>query len=430
MSSKISTLVARQVLDSRGRPTVEAEVQLASGARGRSIVPSGISTGQHEAVELRDRSDTHHYGGLGVRLAVANVRGVIAPELAGHDAADQAGVDQLMIELDGTPNKARLGANAMLAVSLAVARAAAANEGLRLWRYLAVDRSPRLPRPMVNILSGGLHADRNLDIQDFLVVPTRAATFVEALEVCVRFHSAMRDALHERGLTTLRADEGGFGPPLAENKDGLDLMMAAAERSHLSPGDDIWFALDVAASHFYDPDRNVYGLASENKILEAGEVVDLLSSWVHEYPLCSIEDGLAEDDWQGWKVLTQALGSNVQLVGDDLFTTNLDRLRMGVDLHVANAGLVKMNQVGTLTETLQFIDAARAAGYVLVASARSGETEDSTLADLSVAAATEQIKIGSVTGSERLAKYNELLRIEEELGESATIAPFERRAAR
>lgn len=423
MSSKIAGLKASEILDSRGRPTVEVVATLASGSRGRASVPSGMSTGRHEAVELRDQS-VPRYRGLGVRRALANVGQVIAPAVAGLDAGDQAGLDRVLIQLDGTPDKSHLGANATLAVSLAVANAAAAEAGLPLWRYLEGERGPVLPRPMVNILSGGLHAGRNMDVQDFLVVPVKASTFSAALEVCVQFHAAMKDLLHDRGLTTLRADEGGFGPPLKAHAQALDLMVAAAERAGYRPGEDVQIAIDVAASEFFDAQRAVYDMAREGKVVDAGQMVGLMSGWVDDYPICSIEDGLAEDDWSGWAELTRVLGGRVQLVGDDLFTTNTARLRQGIDRGVANCALVKMNQVGTLTETLEFVDMARSAGYGTVASARSGETEDASLADVAVAAAAGQIKIGSVTGSERLAKYNQLLRIEEELGEAAALAPF------
>ncbi len=397
---------------------------LTSGVQGRASVPSGMSTGRHEAVELRDHSDPR-YRGLAVVGAVAHVTNVIGPNLVGVDASDQTSVDGLLNALDGTADKSRLGANAILAVSLAAARASAADLGLPLWRYLNGNRKPRLPRPMVNILSGGMHAGHNLDFQDFLVVPASAETFSDALQTCVEFYWAMRDLLREQGLNTLRADEGGFGPQLHGHREALELMVKAAQRASLQPGRDVQVAIDVAASHFYLPDRTSYQLVSEDKVLRAEQLVDLLEGWVTEYPICSIEDGLAEDDWNGWRELTSALGNQTQLIGDDLFATNVARLRKGVDMQVANAALVKMNQVGTLTETIEFISTARHAGYGIVVSARSGETEDATMADLAVATAADQIKIGSVTGSERLAKYNQLLRIEEELGDAATLAPFE-----
>ena len=421
--SGIAALKARQVLDSRGRPTVEAVATLTSGAEGRAIVPSGASTGRHEAAEIRDRADPR-YRGLGVYQAVSNVTVVIAPAVVGLDASDQVALDRVLIELDGTPNKSRLGANATLAVSMAVVQAAAAETGQSLWRHLLQGREPVLPRPMVNILSGGLHSDGNLDFQDFLIVPARATTFSDALHTCVLFHWTMKDILHERGLTTLRADEGGFGPPLRSNDHALDLMLVAAERAGLRPGEDVWIAIDVAATHFYDSARQRYQLETEGKILDSNQMVEMLGRWTGRYPICSIEDGLAEDDWEGWTALARSLGASVQLVGDDLFTTNADRLRKGIELGAANAVLVKLNQVGTLTEAIELVRVAKSAGYRTIASARSGETEDTSLADVAVGTAIGQIKIGSVTGSERLAKYNQLLRIEEELGEAATLAPF------
>ena len=423
MSSRIAGLSAREILDSRGRPTVEVVATLSSGSRGRASVPSGISTGSHEAVELRDSPDAR-YRGLGVRRAVSNVIDVIAPAVIGMYAADQSALDHALIDLDGTPDKSRLGANATLAVSLAVVDAAATEAGIPLWKYLLDRRAPLLPRPMVNILSGGLHSGGNLDFQDFLIIPVRSATFSDALQTCVRFYWAMKDVLHERGLSTLRADEGGFGPGLQSHRAAFDLMVEASERAGFEPGQEVQIAVDVAASHFYDRHNGRYHLQAEGISIDSREMIGFIANCIDKYPICSIEDGLADDDWRGWGELTSSLGRRVQLIGDDLFTTNMDRLRRGIELGVGNSVLVKPNQVGTLTETLEFVEMARAAGYWTVVSARSGETEDASLADIAVATAAGQIKIGSVTGSERLAKYNELLRIEEELGESAVLAPF------
>lgn len=402
---------------------MEVVATLDSGAVGRASVPSGISTGSHEAVELRD-SSAARYRGLGVRRAVSNVADVIAPAVVGLAADDQKRLDRQLIDLDGTPDKSRLGANATLAVSLAVVQAAAADAGLPLWRYLLDEREPVLPRPMVNVLSGGLHGGGNLDFQDFLMIPVRSSTFSDALETCVRFCWAMRDVLREQGRPTLRADEGGFGPTLRSHREALDLMIAAADRAQLVPGAEVQIAIDAAASHFCDRDTGTYNLFAEGSSMDSSSMIGFIARLIDEYPICSIEDGLADDDWAGWTELTSSMGRRVQLIGDDLFTTNVARLRKGVEVGAANSVLVKPNQVGTLTETIEFIDMARAAGYSTVASARSGETEDPSLADIAVATAVGQIKIGSVTGSERLAKYNQLLRIEEALGESAVLAPF------
>jgi enolase len=407
------------VLDSRGRPTVEVEISVAGGWVGSAIVPSGASTGSHEAVELRD-GDLRRLRGRGVRQAVGNINHLIAPHLVGQDAANQVTIDALLISLDGTRNKSRLGANAILGVSLAAARAAASAMRLPLWRYLGQGRV--LPLPMINVISGGLHASHNLDFQDFMIMPVGAASYSRALEMSLEVHWAVHDLLLERELSTLKADEGGFGPALPDNRAALDLLMAAVERAGYRPGDEIAFALDAAATHFYRPEPGCYDLASEGRMCDASELIDLLAGWVADYPIVSIEDGLAEDDWAGWRELTDRLGGAVQLVGDDLFTTNPQRVRQGVDQGIANAVLVKMNQIGTLTETLAVIRLAREAGYRPVISARSGETEDSTIADLAVATNAGQIKIGSLAQSERLAKYNQLLRIEDALGAEAQFA--------
>jgi enolase len=407
MSDAVLTRIdAREILDSRGRPTVEAEVVTSAGARGRAAVPSGASTGTHEAVELRDGDERR-----GVRKAVANVRGVIAPALLGRAVTDQAGLDHALVELDGTPNKSRLGANALLGVSLATAHAAAASRNQPLWRYL--DRGQAaLPLPMVNMISGGLHAGGNLDFQDFLLMPAGARSYSEALEMTTAVYRALghvlRSAGHEAALV---GDEGGYGPKLPSCEAAVVCLLDAIRKAGLRPGRDAGVALDVAASHFFDGSR--YKLSEGD--LDAGGLVDLLAGWAATYPILSIEDGLAEDDWDGWRELTRRLGDKVQLVGDDLFVTNPERLSRGIRQGVANAVLVKVNQVGTLTEAFQVMEQARAAGYRCVVSARSGETEDGWLADLAVATGAGQIKVGGVARSERLAKYNQLLRIEEEL---------------
>ena len=415
--TRIEAVAAREILDSRGRPTVEADVRLDGGALGRASVPSGASTGRHEALELRDR-DEMRFGGLGVRGAVRNVGEEIGPAVAGRDALDQAGLDAALVALDGTPGKERLGANALLAVSVATARAAAAARGLPLWRHLAGGQ-PILPLPMVNILSGGLHAAGGLAFQDFLVVPVGAGRYSEALEMVYAVRSATEVILTGRGLSTLKADEGGFGPALVRPEQALDLLEQATRRAGYRPGDEVAFAVDVAASHFAR--EGLYDLPHRGPI-GAPELVHLLEDLVDSYPLVSIEDGLGEDDWEGWALLTRRLGARVQLIGDDLFTTDLGRVERGIDESVANAVLVKMNQIGTLTETIAVVERARDAGYATVVSARSGETEDPFIADLAVATAAAQIKIGSLAQSERLAKYNQLLRIEEELGPTAVFA--------
>jgi enolase len=411
----IKQIHARQVLDSRGHPTVEAEVRLAGGAAAHASVPSGASTGRHEAHELRDVG-AKRWDGLGVAAAVRNVVEQIGPALIGTSAADQRSVDEQLIVLDGSPARDRLGANALLAVSLAVARGAAQTAGMPLWRWLAGDRKPMLPMPMVNLISGGMHADQSIDIQDILVVPVGASNYPDALESVCAVHRATGELLRERGLTTLRADEGGYGPTLETNESALKIALASIERAGLAPGEDMALALDIAATHFYDPTTGSYRLAREAREVDADGLVDLVAGWAESYPIVSVEDPLAEDDWCGWVGATRRLGDRIQLVGDDLFATAPARVSHGVERGVANAVLVKMNQVGTLTETLDVVDIARRAGYAAVVSARSGETEDDALADLAVAAGGGQIKIGSVRGSERLAKYNRLLRIAEQFG--------------
>ncbi|HYW47402.1 MAG TPA: phosphopyruvate hydratase [Bryobacteraceae bacterium] len=404
MTPRIQSIGAVEVLDSRGNPTVSAEVTLSDGTVAAASVPSGASTGSHEAVELRDGGP--RYAGKGVQQAVRNVSDVLAPALSGMSAEDQSAIDQRMIELDGTPNKSRLGANAILAVSCAVARAAASSRRMPLWRYLAAGRAAVLPVPMVNILSGGLHAQGGFDFQDFLVIPQGFASFAEALEAVVGVHRATRSVLDERGYTIAGvADEGGWGPRLPGNETALEILSAAIDRA----GGRMAMAIDVAATHFFRDGR--YLLASERRSLTSEEVIALLGRWITQYPIVSIEDGLAEDDWSGWRQLTAALASRVQLIGDDLFATSLVRLERGIASGAANAVLVKMNQAGTLTETFAVIDRARSAGYHAVVSARSGETEDPFLADLAVASGAGQIKIGSVRTSERLSKYNRLLKL-------------------
>ncbi|HTU19133.1 MAG TPA: phosphopyruvate hydratase [Gemmataceae bacterium] len=414
----IRRIHAREVLDSRGNPTVEVEVHCAGGAVGRAIVPSGASTGRHEAVELRD-GDPSRYGGKGVRRAVANVRDILAPRLHGMDASEQARIDHLLCELDGTANKSRLGANALLGVSLACAHAAAASRGQPLWRYLDTEGVARMPLPMVNLISGGLHAGGNLDLQDFLFMPIGARSYSEALEMTVAVYRALGRVLIRHGFEgVLVGDEGGYGPRLQSNEQAIEMILRAFEDAELKPGEQAALALDVASTHFYRDDR--YHLRIDGgRALDADGMLALLERWVKQYPIRSIEDGLAEDDWDGWQKLTAALGERVQLIGDDLFVTNPERLRRGIAEGVANCVLVKVNQIGTLTEALDVVRLAREAGYRAVISARSGETEDSTLADLAVASGAGQIKIGSVARSERLAKYNQLLRIEEEMSSFA-----------
>lgn len=415
-SLQIQSVQARQVLDSRGGPTVEVEVALRGGGVGRAIVPSGASTGQAEALELRD-GDPHDYAGKSVRRAVANVTAVLAPPLIGMEATQQTQIDETILALDGTPNKARLGANALLGVSLAVAHAAAAGQQMPLYRYLGGDKATLLPMPMVNILSGGLHAGGAVDMQDYLAIPIGAPDYAAALHWLSRVRKATGELLAQDGYeAVLVAHEGGYGPRLPDNEAGLRYLTQAIERAGLRPAEDVAIALDVASTHFYQDER--YHFAVEERAMSAAELVERLADWVERYPIISIEDGLAEEDWVGWRRLTQWLG-RIQLLGDDLFVTNPARLQTGIDLGVANAVLIKLNQVGTLTETVQTVRLAQAHGYNPVISARSGETEDTTIADLAVATRAGQIKVGSLRGSERLAKYNRLLRIAEELGDDA-----------
>jgi enolase len=417
--SEIVDVHAREILDSRGNPTLECEVAVASGALGRAAVPSGASTGEHEAHELRD-GEKSRYGGKGVRTAVENVRSKIAPRLVGMDAADQEGLDRLMIELDGTPNKKSLGANAILGVSLAAARAAALAAGSPLYRYLGGVGARTLPVPLMNILNGGAHADSNVDIQEFMVVPWGAPTFAEALRMGAEIFHALKGVLKARGYSTGVGDEGGFAPNLESNREALELIAEAIGKAAYKLGPDVVLALDCAASEFYKAGK--YTLEGEGKTLDRAQLVELYAGWAKDFPIVSIEDGFAEDDWDGWKLLTQRLGETVQLVGDDLFVTNVERLQRGIDQGVANAVLIKVNQIGSLTETMDCVRLAHASGYRTIMSHRSGETEDTFIADLAVACDCGMIKTGSASRSDRTAKYNQLLRIEEELGLSARYA--------
>jgi enolase 1/2/3 len=415
--SNIVRVRGRQILDSRGQPTVEVEVELASGARGRAAVPSGASTGTHEALELRD-ADPAAFAGKGVLRAVANVEDELAAVLMGKEASDQAHIDRLMTDLDGTANKARLGANAILGCSLAVAHAAAAEAGLPLYRYLGGARAHLLPVPLMNIINGGAHADNNVDIQEFMVAPVGARTFADALRMGAEVYHALKGVLRDRGLATGVGDEGGFAPNLESNRAALDVIVEAIERVGYTPGEDVALALDPAASEFHAD--GVYSLAGEGRTLDAAGMVDYYAELVAAYPIVSIEDGLAEEDWEGWKMLTDRLGDRVQLVGDDLFVTDTARLRLGIERGVGNAILIKLNQIGTLSETLAAIELANGAGYAAVISHRSGETEDTSIADLAVATGAGQIKTGAPSRSERVAKYNQLIRIEERLGPAAS----------
>ena len=411
---KIERLRAVEILDSRGIPTLSVTAELAGGVIASAQVPSGASTGRHEAVELRD-GDPARYRGRGVRRAVENVERVLSPALAGAEADDLERLDRRMIELDGTSNKSRLGANAILGVSCAVTRACALAQQVPLWRWMAGPRKPLLPLPMINIISGGLHAGGNIEFQDFLLIPAGASSFAHAMEIATSVHRAAREEIVARGyLLTGVADEGGWGPGLESNERAIELLVGAIERAGYRPGEQVLIAIDVASTHFFR--EGVYDLTHERRALAAAEMIELLASWRRRYPMVSIEDGLAEDDWANWVELTRSLGASTQLIGDDLFTTNLERLNRGISEGAGNSVLVKMNQIGTLSETLKVVDRAREAGFRAVVSARSGETEDSFLADLAVATGAGQIKVGSITRSERLAKYNRLLEIEAESG--------------
>jgi enolase len=419
MSTAISAIHGREVLDSRGNPTVEVEVHLASGLAGRAIVPSGASTGAHEAVELRD-GDKARYDGKGVLGAVANVNGEIAEALRGHDAHDQGGLDRALIELDGTPNKGRLGANALLGVSLAAAHAAAAAEGLPLYLYLGGESAHVLPVPLVNILNGGKHAQDSTDFQEFMIAPIGAPSFAEALRWAAETFHALGALLHERGFATTVGDEGGYAPSLATNEAAIGVVLEAIARAGYRPGGEIAIALDPAATELYA--LGSYALTREGRSLSSPELISFWVDWASRYPIVSLEDGLAEDDWAGWTALTGELGDRIQVMGDDLLVTNTERLERAIRERAANSILIKLNQIGTLTETREAVEMAQAAGWRAIVSHRSGETEDTTIADLVVALGTGQIKTGSVSRSERIAKYNRLLRIEEELGEAAEYA--------
>ena len=417
--TEILKITGREILDSRGNPTVEAEVLLADGSRGRAAVPSGASTGEHEAVELRD-GEKSRFLGKGVRKAVENIISEIEPALSGMDAIDQAAVDRKMIELDGTPNKGRLGANAILAVSMAASRAAADSLGIPLYRYLGGVHARVLPVPMMNILNGGAHADNSVDVQEFMIAPHGAACFREALRMGAEVFHHLKSALKKRGYSTAVGDEGGFAPNCKSNDEALEVVLEAISSAGYKPGDQISIALDPAASEFYDPSKKKYVFKKSDKSERTSQqMVDYWANWARQYPIVSLEDGMAEDDWDGWKVLTEMLGKKIQLVGDDLFCTNTSRLQRGIEKGIANSILIKVNQIGTLTETLEAIEMAARAAYTSMISHRSGETEDVFIADLAVATNAGQIKTGSASRTDRIAKYNQLLRIEEELGAAA-----------
>ncbi len=417
--SIIKDVIAREILDSRGNPTVEVDVILDSEIIGRACVPSGASTGEHEAVELRD-GDPNRYSGKGVLKAVTNVIDVISEEIIGMDCREQAEIDKILIDLDGTENKSHLGANAMLGVSLAVSKAATQYCELPLYRYIGGSNAKILPVPMANILNGGAHADNNVDLQEFMVMPLGASTFREGLRMIAEVFHSLKKILKDKGYNTSVGDEGGFAPSLKSNDEAIEVILNAIESCKLKPGDDIYIALDPASSEFYDKNKKRYIFKkSDNRELTSEEMAEFYVNWVNKYPIISIEDGMAEDDWDGWKILTDKLSNKVQLVGDDLFVTNTKRLQMGIDKGICNSILIKVNQIGTLTETIDAIELAKTAGYTSVMSHRSGETEDNTIADLSVALNTGQIKTGSTSRSDRTAKYNQLLRIEEELGDVA-----------
>lgn len=417
--SLIESIHARQILDSRGNPTVEVDVVTESGAFGRAAVPSGASTGTHEAVELRD-GDKTRYVGKGVLKAVENVNTKIAAEIVGFDVFDQNLLDKIMIELDGSKNKGQLGANAILGTSLAIAKAAAMEAGVPLYRYIGGVNANTLPVPMMNILNGGSHADNSIDFQEFMVMPVNAPTFSEALRMGTEVFHTLKKVLHDKGLSTNVGDEGGFAPNIKSNEEAIEVVLKAIEKAGFKPGEDIFIAMDAASSEFYDGESKMYHFKkSDGKKLSSDEMVDYWAQWAAKYPIISIEDGMAEEDWAGWKKLTDKIGKKTQLVGDDLFVTNVEFLQKGIDLGVANSILVKVNQIGSLTETINAVNLAKKNSYKSIMSHRSGETEDSTIADLAVALNTGQIKTGSASRSDRMAKYNQLIRIEEELGETA-----------
>lgn len=417
----ITDVYAREVMDSRGNPTVEVEVYTESGAFGRALVPSGASTGEFEAVELRD-GDKARYLGRGVLTAVKNVNEEIAAEIVGFDVCDQLGIDKAMIALDGTPNKGRLGANAILGVSMAVAHAAADYLGVPLYRYFGGFNAKELPTPMMNIINGGSHADNSIDFQEYMIMPVGASTFAEALRMGAEIFHALKSILGGRGLATSVGDEGGFAPNLSSNREGCEVIMEAIEKAGYTPGKDVYIAMDVASSEFFDKETGKYSLAGEGENgveLDREGMIDYLEGLVNAFPIISIEDGLYEDDWEGWVLLTERLGAKVQLVGDDFYVTNTERLSKGIAMNASNSILIKVNQIGTLTETFEAIEMAKKAGYTAVVSHRSGETEDATIADIAVATNAGQIKTGSLSRTDRIAKYNQLLRIEDELGDTA-----------
>ncbi len=422
--SIITDVFAREILDSRGNPTVEVEVMLDDGSFGRAAVPSGASTGAFEAVELRD-TDSERYLGKGVLGAVDHVNEEIAEEIIGMDASDQRAIDGMLLELDGTDNKSSMGANAILGVSLAVAKAAAESTELTLYSYIGGANAHLMPVPMMNILNGGMHADNNVDLQEFMIMPVGATTFAEGLRWCTEIYHTLKGVLKSRGLGTAVGDEGGFAPDLESNEAALVIIVEACLAAGYTPGEQIMFALDPATTEIYDAGRGIYSLAGEGRELTSAEMVDFWADLVDRYPIISIEDGMAEEDWDGWKLLTERLGKTVQLVGDDLFVTNTERLRRGIQMGVANSILIKVNQIGSLTETLDCIEMAKQAGYTCVISHRSGETEDTTIADLAVAVNAGQIKTGAPARSDRVAKYNQLLRIEEELADSSLFPGME-----
>ena len=413
---EIKNIIAREIIDSRGNPTVEADVILASGVKGRAAVPSGASTGAREAIELRD-GDKHRYGGKGVLKAVANVNGDIRDALMNMDVREQRAIDEAMIKLDGTENKSRLGANAMLAVSMACANAAARALGVPLFQYLNTGEGYQLPVPMMNIINGGSHADNSVDLQEFMIIPVGAPDINEAIRYGAEIFHTLKKVLHDKGMNTAVGDEGGFAPDLPSNESAIEIILEAIDKAGFEAGKDIFIGIDAASSEFYKD--GLYDLASENRKLSASEFIDVLESWVDKYPILSIEDGLAEDDWEGWKLLTERLGKKVQLVGDDLYVTNTKIFKEGIDKGIANSILIKVNQIGTLSETLDAIAMAKKAGYTAVISHRSGETEDTTISDLAVATCAGQIKTGSMSRSDRIAKYNQLIRIAEGLGKEA-----------
>ena len=418
----IEHVYAREVLDSRGNPTVEVEVQTESGYFGRAIVPSGASTGEYEAVELRD-GDKSRYGGKGVQKAVDNVNDIIADAVIGLDVTDQAGIDRTMIQLDGTENKGNLGANAILGVSMACAHAAAEFSGLPLYRYLGGFNAKQLPTPMMNIINGGSHADNNVDFQEFMILPVGASTFKEAIRMGAEVFHALKSVLASKGLNTAVGDEGGFAPNLGSNREALSVIIEAIEKAGYKPGEDVFLGMDVASSEFYNKETGKYDLVGEGKTgVSSSDLVDFYEQLVEDFPIISIEDGLDENDWEGHKLLTERLGKKVQLVGDDLFVTNTKKLAQGIEQGVGNSILIKVNQIGTLTETFDAIEMAKRAGYTAVVSHRSGETEDTTIADIAVATNAGQIKTGSMSRTDRIAKYNQLLRIEDQLGDSAVFA--------